>query len=85
MAVAARDGWLGAKLRAQLAVLRTLPWALRRRRRVQAARRIAPGAFADALSASLDSPHLGAAARVPALAAAQAAYWAGVRRLLNAS
>ena len=38
-AVAGRGGWLRAKLRAQLAVLRTLPMALRRRRAIQARRR----------------------------------------------
>ena len=46
LAVAARGGWLRAKLRAQLAVLRSLPWALRRRRAVQAGRRDGADAFA---------------------------------------
>jgi GT2 family glycosyltransferase len=80
LAVAARDGWLGAKLRAQAAVLRSLPAALARRRRVQAVRRTDPAAFAAALTASLDSPYLTA----PGVAArAQAAYWALVRELLR--
>ena len=61
--VAARDGWLRAKLRAQAAVLRSLPWALRRRRRVQALRRVPAGAFAAAAERVADSPYLGAAAR----------------------
>jgi N-acetylglucosaminyl-diphospho-decaprenol L-rhamnosyltransferase len=79
--VAARGGWLGAKLRAQAAVLRTLPWALRRRGRVQAGRRASTADFARALTASLDSPYLGDPPR--ALRRLQAAYWAGVRRLIG--
>jgi N-acetylglucosaminyl-diphospho-decaprenol L-rhamnosyltransferase len=79
LAVAARGGWLGAKLRAQAAVVRSLPWALRRRRRVQATRRIGAAPFAGMLTASLDSPYLAAPGPLRAL---QAAYWAAVRRLL---
>lgn len=81
--VAARGGWLSAKLRAQAAVLRGLPWALRRRRRVQATRAADAQVFAAALTASLDSPYLGGAARVPVLRALQSAYWATVTRLLG--
>ena len=40
LAVAARNGWLAAKLRSQRALMRSLPWALRRRRRVTATRRV---------------------------------------------
>jgi GT2 family glycosyltransferase len=81
--LAAAGGWLGAKLRADLAVLRTLPWALRRRRAVQASARVSPRRFAErALSGSLDSPFLGPVARFPPLAAAQRAYWRLVLRLL---
>ena len=83
LAVAARDGWLHAKLRAQVAVLRTLPWALRRRRRIQATRRISAHDFCGGLTASLDSPFLQAAARIPALRRLQAGYWAAVRALLT--
>jgi N-acetylglucosaminyl-diphospho-decaprenol L-rhamnosyltransferase len=80
LVVAARGGWLRPKLRAQLAVLRTLPWALRRRRRVQAVRRTSPATFAAAMTASLDSPYL----EVPAaLVQMQAAYWAVVQALLR--
>lgn len=84
--IAARGGWLREKLRAQWAVLRALPSLLRRRRRVQATRRVGAGAFAGALTAEIDSPYL----RVdgPALApvlSAQRAYWALVRRLLGAA
>ena len=79
LAVAGRGGWLRAKLRAQLAVLRTLPMALRRRRAIQSGRRDGADGFAAALTASLDSPYLGAAARVPGVRALQAGYWRAVR------
>lgn len=83
LAVAARDGWLRAKLHAQLTVLRTLPWALRRHRRIQGTRRISAHDFCVGLTASLDSPFLQGAARVPALRRLQAGYWAAVRALLR--
>jgi GT2 family glycosyltransferase len=82
--LAAANGWLPSKLRAQAAVIRTLPWALRRRRRVQRARRVGVRAFAAPITASLESPYLGAAARLRPLVAAQAAYWRTVRRALPA-
>jgi N-acetylglucosaminyl-diphospho-decaprenol L-rhamnosyltransferase len=81
-AAATRGGWLGAKLRADVAVLWTLPWALRRRRDIQASRRISAGAFAGALSASLDSPFLDSAARFGALRRLQACYWRGARGVI---
>jgi N-acetylglucosaminyl-diphospho-decaprenol L-rhamnosyltransferase len=81
LALAAREGWLGAKLRAQLATIGALPSTLARRRAVQRRRRIGASEFATHLTASLDSPYLAAAAS-PLLSAPQAAYWALVRRLL---
>jgi hypothetical protein len=82
MIVAARGGWLRAKVDAQRAVLRSLPWALRRRRRTQ---RIAQTAhFAEALSARLDSPYLGTVAEVGILRSGQAAYWSAVRWAVGA-
>jgi GT2 family glycosyltransferase len=81
LAVAARGGWARAKLRAQWAVLRTLPWALRRRARVQGGRQTSAAEFAHALTSSLDSPYLGTPARP--LLAMQASYWRGVRGLLG--
>jgi N-acetylglucosaminyl-diphospho-decaprenol L-rhamnosyltransferase len=78
-----RGGWLRAKLRAQAAVLRALPAMLRRRRAVQATRRIAPRAFAAPLAASLDSPYLEGAARVPGVDAVQRLYWRAVRAVLG--
>jgi GT2 family glycosyltransferase len=82
VAVAVRGGWLGAKLRAQGAVLRGLPEMLRRRAAVQAAATVSAREFAGALTAGLDSPFLGPAARLRPLAAAQAAYWRLVRTAL---
>jgi len=77
--VAARQGWLGAKLRAQAAVVGSLPALLARRRRVQASRRVSVDAFARRLTASLDSPFLGRATGIPALANGQRAYWRAAR------
>jgi GT2 family glycosyltransferase len=77
-----QGGWIRAKLRAQVAVLRMLPRMLRRRRAIQATRRIPTRVFARGLTASLDSPYLSAARRVPGAAAVQAAYWRSVRVLL---
>ena len=82
LVVAVRGGWLRAKLRAQWAVLRGLPAALRRRAAVQSAATVSAGEFARALTAGLDSPFLGPAARLRPLAAAQAAYWRAVRAAL---
>jgi N-acetylglucosaminyl-diphospho-decaprenol L-rhamnosyltransferase len=82
LAVAGRGGWLRAKLRAQLAVLRSLPIALARRRAIQS-RRDDGADFLAGLSASLDSPFLGAAAQVPAIRALQAGYWRAVRGALG--
>ena len=79
--VAARDGWLTAKLRANLAATLGVRRAVRRRAVVQAKRRIDDVAFAALLSASLDSPYL---RRLPrALILAQACYFAAVRLLLR--
>jgi N-acetylglucosaminyl-diphospho-decaprenol L-rhamnosyltransferase len=83
LAVAWRGGWLRAKLRAQVAVLRELPAILRRRARVQATRRVGAAAFAAGLTDSLDSPNLTAAKAIPGAAAAQAGYWRAVRAVLR--
>lgn len=83
LVVAARGGWLPAKLRAQLAVLRSLPWALRRRRRVQRTRRTSLNVFTDALTAALDSPFLGPVAERRELRALQARYWRFVLRAVG--
>jgi N-acetylglucosaminyl-diphospho-decaprenol L-rhamnosyltransferase len=82
LVIAARDGWLGAKLRAQAAALTGLPSTLARRRRVQRARRVGAAQLAAQLTSSLESAYLGDVARSP-LAAVQAAYWRAVRRALG--
>jgi len=58
LAVAARGGWLGAKLRAQAATVGGLPRALRRRRAVQRGRRIRALEFAEHLDAGFESPFM---------------------------
>jgi N-acetylglucosaminyl-diphospho-decaprenol L-rhamnosyltransferase len=75
LAVAGRGGWLGAKLRSQAAVLRTLPMALRRRRAIQSLALDRAG-FVAALSASLDSQFL---PQIGVLTWLQATYWRAVR------
>jgi N-acetylglucosaminyl-diphospho-decaprenol L-rhamnosyltransferase len=81
--MAVREGWLCAKLRSQVAVLRDLPAILRRRRKVQASRTATAAEFARRLSSALDSPYLGGFAQLRAVAALQDAYWAAVRTLLG--
>lgn len=75
VAVAAGGGWLPEKLRAQRAVLGSLPAMLLRRRSVQRSAAIGAGKFAAALTADLSSPYLGAAGRSRAISAALRAYW----------
>jgi GT2 family glycosyltransferase len=82
LAVAARDGWLTAKLRAQAAVVAGLPATLRRRRAVQATRRVSARTFGSRLTASLDSSYLPVAGASWAVTA-QAGYWAAVQWLLR--
>jgi GT2 family glycosyltransferase len=81
LAIAARNGWLRAKLRAQAATIRALPRTLVRRRRVQQTRRISASSFAGHLSPSLESPYL-AGAESHWLSLPQALYWRLVRRAL---
>jgi N-acetylglucosaminyl-diphospho-decaprenol L-rhamnosyltransferase len=83
LVMAAQGGWLRAKLRAQWAVTRDLPQILARRREVQEGRAIGAAELSARLSADLDNPYLGPAARIRALAALQRAYWEGVRALLR--
>jgi GT2 family glycosyltransferase len=80
--VAARDGWLRAKLRANLAALVGVRRSLARRAAIKADRRIDSSTFAALLSASLDSPYIRQLPR--ALVLAQAGYFAAARLLLGA-
>ncbi len=82
LALAAREGWLGAKLRAQAATIAGLPRTLARRRAIQRARRIGAREFSEQLTSSLDSPYL-AAANTPLLRVPQAIYWSLARRILS--
>jgi N-acetylglucosaminyl-diphospho-decaprenol L-rhamnosyltransferase len=82
LAIAAREGWLMAKLRAQAATLAGLTGTLARRRIVQRTRRIGANDFAGHLTSSLDSPYLAGAA-TPLLRVPQALYWSIVRRALS--
>ncbi len=77
-----RGGWLRAKLRSQAAVARELPQILARRRTVQATRRVSAREFATGFTTSLDSPHLAMAHSIPGAVPVQAAFFAGLRRLL---
>jgi GT2 family glycosyltransferase len=81
MAAAGRQGWLRAKLRAQVAVLLDLPATLARRRRVQCTRRISVPEFAEQLTASMDSPFI-PAPPFPWAITVQRRYWELVRRVL---
>jgi N-acetylglucosaminyl-diphospho-decaprenol L-rhamnosyltransferase len=83
LAIAARQGWLRSKLRAQAAALGELPRTRARRREVQSGRAIGSREFAGHLSSSLESPYL-AGANSPWLSAPQAIYWRLVRRALAA-
>jgi GT2 family glycosyltransferase len=82
LAIAARKGWLGGKLRAQAATIGALPRTLARRRAVQRTRRIGSAEFSTHLTSSLESPYLAGAAS-PWLRLPQAAYWRLVRRILS--
>ena len=74
--MAARGGWLGAKLRAEFVdPPRGCPLRSGGGGAVQAAATVAPSEFAAALTSGLDSPFLGTAAQIRPLASAQAAYW----------
>jgi N-acetylglucosaminyl-diphospho-decaprenol L-rhamnosyltransferase len=83
LAIAARDGWLRAKLRSQGAVLRELPQIIKRRRVVQARRAVGAAEASRHLSATLENPNLGDVARTPGLAALQRWYWHAVRAVLR--
>jgi GT2 family glycosyltransferase len=81
LAIAAREGWLREKLRAQAATIGALGRTFARRRALRRTRRIGAGELAAQLTSSLDSPYL-AGARSPWLNRPQALYWQLVRRAL---
>ena len=77
-------GWFGQKVRAWGDTLRALPRLLRERRAVQATRTVSAAEFARSLTATLDSPFVGAASRSRVLNGLLAGYWRLVLRLLGA-
>jgi len=77
--VAAGGGWLGAKLRADASVLRSLRPIRARRAEIQGNGTIGADAFAAALGHALDSPFLGRLGRWRLLRAAMELYWRAVR------
>ncbi len=82
LAVAARQGWLWPKLRAQAAAIAGLPHTLARRRKMQSTRRIGAAELASHLTSSLDSPYL-SAAHSRWLSVPQALYWRLVSDILS--
>jgi GT2 family glycosyltransferase len=83
LAVAAVDGWAGAKVRGTGGFLRGLPRALRERRAIQAGARIPAREFAAALAPELDSPYFGAVGRSAVVRLLLRAYWSLVRAALR--
>lgn len=83
LAAAWRGGWLQAKLRAQLAVVRELPSILRRRRSIQAMRTATTTQFASGLTSSLDSPLLAQARSIPFADRLQRGFWHAVLRVVG--
>ncbi len=80
--IAARGGWLRAKLRAEFATVLALPRTLARRRHVQAQRCIGTSQFAAHLASTLDSPYLAGAERAW-LRRPQDTYWSSVRHIVS--
>lgn len=83
LAVAARRGWLPAKLGAYADLARWGRSLPAERRAVQARRRVSARAFAAGLTSALDSPFFGNAGRVAPVRWLMAAYWGVVRGVLS--
>ncbi len=81
--IALRGGWAPMKARATADLTRALPRLIGERRRIQRHRVVSAAAFAESLTATLDSPYLGAMGRSPALRVMLNAYWRLVRALLG--
>jgi GT2 family glycosyltransferase len=77
----ARDGWLASKLRAEADVAVAIPRILRRRRAVQATRKVSVRSFGYCLTASLDSAYLSIGEHRWAVLL-QMTYWSLVQRFL---
>jgi N-acetylglucosaminyl-diphospho-decaprenol L-rhamnosyltransferase len=85
IAMAARGGWLRAKLASQATAFRELPSIARRRHVVQASRTVPAAELARHLSASFESPYLAGLQRRAGLDRMQRAYWSLVRALVGAT
>ncbi len=83
LVVAARQGWLRAKLSAGLALIGWTPRLLQERRLIQASRRITAAQFAANLTADLDSPYFPGFVRRNPVRAAMRLYWRCLRLLLR--
>jgi GT2 family glycosyltransferase len=83
--IALAGGWGRQKLLAWGELARRLPGVLRERREIQAGRAVSSAEFAASLTADLDSPYLGRAARLRPLRWALRAYWSVVRALLRSA
>jgi len=79
LGVAARGGWLPAKLSALRATARGLPRVLDERRAIQARRAVSSATFAVALRDTVESPYLPAGAQGPPARALLRGYGALVR------
>ncbi|HEY7151990.1 MAG TPA: glycosyltransferase family 2 protein [Solirubrobacterales bacterium] len=77
------DGWFGQKVAAWADLVRATPRLRRERRAIQATRAVNARQFAAGLTADLESPYLGRAARSRLLRTALRAYWALVLGLLG--
>ena len=84
IAVAARGGWLGAKLAAWGDFLRALPRHLRERHGIQRRRTVSARELAAALSADLGSIYLGGLGRSRVIRSLLRAYWRAALALLGA-
>lgn len=81
--VSARQGWVGAKLRAYRDLIGWLARLRRERRQIQAIRSITTRDFADLLTPDLDSPLIPEFARKGPVRAMLRIYWQVVRALLR--
>ncbi|MEZ5078960.1 MAG: glycosyltransferase family 2 protein [Solirubrobacterales bacterium] len=83
LAAAARGGWLGQKLRANLEALRWLPRLRRERRAVQSRRTVSAAELAAWMTADLDSPLIPAVARSAPIRLLLRSYLGAVRIVLR--
>ena len=83
LGVAARGGWLDAKLKANRDLLVWFPRLLGERRRIQASRRISTAGFASILTPDLDSDFFPGFVRSAPMRFLLRGYWRAVQALLR--